>query len=86
MPPDNQIQVTVIVSGTAVPVSVNPNQKVTQLIREALRETGNQGQAPDQWELRRESGEVLDQTARVGDIGLVDGDTLTLQPRVGAGG
>lgn len=86
MPPDNQIELTVIVSGTSVSVSVNPNQKVEQLIREALRKSGNQGQAPEKWELRLESGEVLDQKTQVGDSGLADGDTLTLQPRVGAGG
>jgi hypothetical protein len=86
MPPDNQIHLTVIVSGTSISVTVNPHQKVEQLVREALRESGNQGQSPESWELRRESGEVLDQNARLGDVGLSDGDILTLQPRVGAGG
>ena len=86
MPPDNQIELTVIVSGSDVAVTVNPSQRVEHVIREALRESGNQGQPVDQWELRRESGEVLNPGDRVGDIGLADGDVLTLQPRVGAGG
>lgn len=86
MSSDKQIDLTVIVSGSAVSVAVNPQQKLEHVVREALRMSGSQGQPPDQWELRRESGEVLDQDARVADTGLSDGDVLTLQPRAGAGG
>jgi len=84
--PDRHLDLVVVVSGVATPVRVNVNERLEQVVREALRESGNAGQPPEQWELRRESGEPLDQSLRVGDAGLTDGATLTLQPRAGAGG
>lgn len=86
MPPDNQLEIFVIVSGARTEVRVNVHEKLQNVVREALRESGNAGQAVDQWELRRESGELLDQELRAGDAGLVDGAVLTLQPRAGVGG
>lgn len=83
---DNKIDLVVIVSGQPTPVTVNGNQKITHLIHEALQRSGNTGQEPDQWELRREGGELLDGDARVGASGLTDGMTLFLNPRAGAGG
>ena len=86
MPPDNNLDLIVIVSGSRAEVRVNVHQTLQHVVQEALRETGNVGQAPDQWELRRESGELLDQELRAGESGLVDGAVLTLQPRAGVGG
>ena len=44
--PDNQLDLTVVVSGEPVAVTVNPNQKANALIREALREAGAANQDP----------------------------------------
>jgi hypothetical protein len=88
MPPrsDKKIEIVVIVSGQPTPVTVNSNQTIAHLIHEALQRSGNTGHDPDQWELRREGGELLDPAGRVGVAGLADGMTLFLNPLAGAGG
>lgn len=83
---DHHIDVIVVVSGQPQPVRINTNQKLEKLVREALNSTSNHGQPPGEWELRREDGSLLEQNLRVGDVGLVDGMTLFLNPRAGAGG
>ena len=80
------IDVQVIVSGTATTVTVNPNQPVRTLIGEALRNTGSVGQDPDGFELRLSDGTVVDVDAKIGVAGIAAGVVLTLQPRAGIGG
>ena len=50
--PYNHVDLIVVVSGRPEPVRVNPKQKISQLVREALNQTGNHGQPPESWELR----------------------------------
>lgn len=80
------ITLTVIVSGQPVSIMVNPHQKVEHLIREALNESGNKGQAPSEWELRTADGMLIDDGATIEDAGIVAGVTLYLSPKAGAGG
>lgn len=83
---DPNIDVQVIVSGTATTVTVNPNQPVAALIREALRATGSVGQNPEEFELRLPDGTRVDAGAKVGAAGITAALVLTLQPRAGVGG
>jgi hypothetical protein len=83
---DRRIQLVVVVSGQPLPLTVNPSERLEVLVRQALNDSGNHGQPPDEWELRREEGTLLDQSLRVGEAGLQDGMTLFLNPRTGAGG
>jgi hypothetical protein len=80
------IEVIVVVSGQAERIRVNLHQTLEHLVREALQRSGNQGQAPSDWELRREDGALLDQAVRVGEAGITAGTTLFLSPKAGAGG
>lgn len=84
--PDKKFDLTVVVSGQAAQVTVNHNQTVRHLVEKALRESGNQGQAADQWELRTESGTLIEQSLQVDEAGLHEGITLFLNPKTGAGG
>lgn len=84
--PDKHYELTVVVSGQPLAVRVNAKQTLEHVIREALNSSGNHGQAPSDWELRREDGALLDQQQRANDAGLHDGVTLFLNPRAGAGG
>lgn len=84
--PDNQIDLTVVVSGQPQPIRVNPSQTVEHLVHEALQRSGNQGQPPSAWELRTDAGALIDQSLRVRQAGLVDGMTLFLNPQAGVGG
>jgi len=80
------LTVTVVVSGQGVQVTVNPSQKITQLIKKALQTSGNKGQAGGDWELRTADGNLLDPGSRVADAGVTNGVTLYLSPKAGAGG
>jgi hypothetical protein len=78
--------VIVVVSGSPVPAHVKSNQTLEHLVHDALKESGNVGQPPADWELRTQSGALLAQSERAGDAGLHEGETLFLNPRAGAGG
>jgi hypothetical protein len=80
------ITLQVVVSGQSTSVKVNLRQPVENLVKEALRESGNKGQAPSEWELRTSDGRLIDQNVEVGAAGIVEGMTLFLSPRAGAGG
>jgi Protein of Unknown function (DUF2604) len=84
--PEKKISLTVVVSGQPVPIEINHNRPVEHLVEKALKESGNHGQAPDQWELRTESGDLIDQSLQVDQAGIHDGITLFLNPKTGAGG
>ena len=86
MPKDILLQIVVIVSGQPVPVELNPNEPALNIVREALRKSGNVSQAIEDWELRDASGAPLDVSGKVSSLGLVDGSQLALQPRAAAGG
>lgn len=78
--------VTVVVSGQQVVVTVNANQKVSQLVREALRESANAGRDLDEWVLKAESGATIDHDQTVEAANIADGSTLFLAPAEGGGG
>lgn len=83
---DNQLDLVVVVSGVPRPVTINANAPLKNLVKEVLRGSGDEGRSPDDFELRTESGELLDLGAKARDAGLHDGVTLFLNPRAGAGG
>lgn len=80
------INLTIVVSGQPSSVKVNLHQKMEHVIQEALRETGNKGQPASEWELRTSDGSLIDPSTPAGNAGLTDGMTLYLSPRAGAGG
>ena len=86
MPDQNNIEVVVVVSGQSERLKVNVHQTLEHLVHEALQKSGNQGQAPSEWELRTEDGRLLEQGQTAGAAGLHDGVTLFLSPKAGAGG
>ena len=86
MSQDQNITVTVVVSGQAVPVKVNVHQSIEHLVAEALKDTGNKGQPPGDWELRTSDGALIEQTLIIGAVGLKQDATVYLSPRAGAGG
>ena len=85
-PPHGPNLVVVVVSGSPTPIRVNLHQKLEHLVHEALQQTGNVGQPSADWELRTESGGLLEQSLTVEAAGLHEGQTLFLNPRAGVGG
>ena len=86
MPSNNQINVTVVVNGKAVPVTVNPNQKLEHLVREALKQAVGPGTSLDGWLLKSGEGQQLVLDQRVEDAGIEDGAKLFLNKDEGGGG
>lgn len=86
MASEKQIDVVVVVSGQPQSIRINTREKLEQLVREALHETGNQGQAASGWELRTEDGRLLSLHLRLDEVGLTSGTVLFLNPLAGAGG
>lgn len=84
--PDNNIEVVIVVSGQSERLKVNVHQTLEHLVHDALQKSGNQGQAPSEWELRTEDGRLLEQSLTAAAAGLMDGVTLFLSPKAGAGG
>lgn len=86
MAKSENIQVQIVVSGQPTTIKANLHQTVEQLVKEALKESGNKGQPPSEWELRTSDGTLIDQSLAIGASGITDGATLFLSPRAGAGG
>lgn len=82
----DNLDVHVVVSGQPINIKTNVHQAVEHLVKEALRESGNKGQPPSEWELRTSDGALIDQGLKIGAAGIIDGVTLFLSPRAGAGG
>lgn len=81
------IDVIVYVTGAPFPVTVNPNQKIEHLIREAFKAAGKQGTEPAGWALRLPGGgDPLPLGTRIRDAGITDGMELTLDRDEGGGG
>lgn len=83
---EQNIEITVVVSGQPERLKVNVHQALEQLVHQALQRTGNKGQAPADWELRTEDGTLLDQSLTVAVGNIHNGTTLFLSPKAGAGG
>ncbi len=84
--PDNHVDLVIVVSGAPEAVRINRNERLEHAVREALRESGNKGQHPEDWELRNEAGQILALSMTAHEAGLHDGQTLFLSPKAGAGG
>lgn len=81
----NQINVIVVVSGEDIPVTVNTHEKVANLVREALRESGNEGQPLENWVLKSDDSPI-EFDLRISEAGITDGMKLYLNPKAGEGG
>jgi hypothetical protein len=84
--PHKPIDIIVVVSGHATPVTISPEEPTSALVREALRLAGDVGQNPEDYELTNESGALLPQNLKVGENGIVAGATLYLGVAEGTGG
>ena len=56
------------------------------IIPDALRQTGNSGQPPENWELRDVDGNLLDLNKKIEDDGFSDKVRLFLNLKAGVGG
>lgn len=76
----------IVVNGVRTEVTVNVQQKVKQLVREALHASGQPDASPEDWELKTEAGVLLNPDLQIGAAGIVAGTTLFLSQAAGGGG
>jgi hypothetical protein len=85
--PENNVTLTVVVSGAPQSVRINLHQKVADLMREALREAGVGHGDLAGWSLRFASGgDAISPDARIAESGISAGETLFLDRDAGGGG
>ena len=77
---------TFIVNGEDVLISSNSESSLASARDAALIETRNTGRPLDQWEVRKESGELLDTTRLIHSFGFEERARVFVTLRVGAGG
>ena len=82
----NEIHLTVVVNGASTDVKANVNAPLHTIIPEALRETGNTGQPPENWRILDQPGNQLDPGRRIEDYNFIGGTRLFLSLREGVGG
>lgn len=83
---ENKITFTIIVNGQPTEVTANINAPLQTAIVEALHETGNQGQPPENWQTRDENGNLLDAKQKIGELGITSSTKLFLGLKAGIGG
>src|SRR4051812_29371959 len=82
MPPSNHIDLIVIVNGQPTPIHANVNEPLHALVAQALAATGNVGQPPENWELRKD-GALLDSSQKLKTFGFAPGTELFLNLKAG---
>ena len=74
-------------NGTPTLVEANVNQPLHAIKGKALSQTSNAaGQPPENWEFRDAPGAVIDESKKIGELGLTDGSRVFLNLKAGVGG
>ena len=86
MTTSKKISITVVVSGQPTVVDAVDTDPIGAIIPDALKQTENSGQPPENWELRDADGTLLDLDKRIGDYGFPEKTRLFLNLKAGVGG
>lgn len=82
----NEAGIEIVVNGQPVSVTANRNAPLRTVVPEALKLSNNQGQPPENWELRDASGQLLDLGRKIEDFGFAEDVKLFLSLKAGVGG
>ena len=81
-----KISITVVVNGKPTVVDTADDVPLGTIIPDALRQTENTGQPPENWELRDVDGNLLDPDKKIEDYPFTDKTRLFLNLKAGVGG
>ena len=81
-----KLSITVVVNGQLTVVNAFEDASLGTIIPDALRQTGNSGQPPENWEFRDADGNLLDLDKKIGDYGFPEKVRLFLNLKAGVGG
>ncbi|WP_028350611.1 DUF2604 domain-containing protein [Bradyrhizobium murdochi] len=80
------VKITMVVNGQPVVIKAVEQQPLHVVCQKALEDTKNLGQPPENWEIKNEAGELLDQNKKVGEFGFGEEVTLFLSLKAGVAG
>ncbi len=84
---EKEVEIKIVVSGTAITLEVNPNQTLQSLVEKALKQA-NEASDPEQWGFFVEEGNEMveiDSNLKVEDV-LKRANTIYLNKKAGAAG
>ena len=81
-----KIPLTIVVNGQPTVVDAVLEDPLRSIIEPALRQTGNSGQPPENWELRDADGTLLDLNKKIEDYPFTEKTRLFLSLKAGVGG
>ena len=81
-----KLSITVVVNGQPTVVDAVEDAPLHTIIPDALHQTENSGQPPENWELRDADGNLLDLNKKIGDYGFPPKVRLFLNLKAGVGG
>ena len=81
-----KLSITIVVNGQPTVVDAVEDAPLGTIIPDALRQTENSGQPPENWELRDADGTLLDLNKNIGDYGFPEKTRLFLNLKAGVGG
>jgi len=83
---EHRVKLIFIINGENFSVEASDDATLRHAVERALRESGNTGRPPDEWEVRDSNGVLLEMGRTIEHLGLKNGARLFLSLRVGAGG
>lgn len=83
---EERIEIIIVVNGQPVTEKASEDEEVGEVVERVLKESGNSGQPLDNWELRDESGQVIDFGRKFRELGIKEGAKLFLNLKAGVGG
>ena len=81
-----KISITVVVNGQPTVIDAPEDVPLGAIVPDALRQTGNSGQPPENWEFRDVDGNLLDLDKKIEDYGFSSKVRLFLNLKAGVGG
>ena len=82
----HRLVITVVVNGDPAEIRIDEEAPLRSVIPKALEETGNVGQAIDNWELKDSSGTLLELDRKIEDFGFTHETILFLSLKAGVAG
>jgi hypothetical protein len=80
------IDLVIVINGQPFEVEAENKEALRAVVARALEQSNNTGQPPENWELRDETGKLLDLAKKVSDFHFADHTKLFLSLKAGIGG
>ena len=81
-----RVEITIVVNGQPVMEKASLDEQVEEVVARALKESGNSGQPIANWELRDDSGQIIEMGKKIRDLGIKEGAKFFLNLKAGVGG